>query len=154
MYANQKKIITQWTVVPQIQLGWRSYVLPKLSHLTKLILNNSNPFIPSKQLPAHQSSSSIHSLPLTTQSNSQCIGHSSQGVIVEKLPSFIHVPSQLVETTFTIIPQASLQRFVFFPLLLKELCLQSTVEKLLEVIPQPWRKVSHIHLYMYTSVRN
>lgn len=127
--------------LPQIQLGWHSYLLPTLSHLTSLTLSKTtHPSLRAlPTIPRHTSvtNTSVH----TTLSHTQ--HRSNQGFLVEKLPSFIPVSSQISESTFNSIPQTTLRQYVFTPELVREMCLQNTVEKLLEAIPQPWKKVLH-----------
>jgi len=134
----------------QVNLG-QFNLLPLLSKLTKLIINLFKPAAPlaveALKRKSSVTSTSVQSVGIASQSNT-AYGQGRGSVLIEKLPSFIQVPNQLTEASLHMIPKYILQQFVFSPLLLKELCLQNTVDKLLDCIPQPWRKVSTL-IYKY-----
>ena len=141
----------------QIQLGWSPFLFSLLSQLTNFILYQAKPVsstVTADQIRRNPSftSCSANSTTLTSQSNPlHSHGRNNQGIIVEKLPSFIQVSYQILETSLTMIPRCTLQQFMMCPLLLKELCLQNTVEKVLESIPQPWKKVRYTHASTHAS---
>lgn len=119
-----------------------------LGHLTRHTEQHTKPVLPTSTAIARTdyrrnqsiTSLSVNSMGVTTQSLTKA--HPSQLTVpVDKLPSFIQVPSQIADVSFTAIPRSMLQMFGSSPGLLKELALQSTVEKLVENIPPPWKKV-------------
>lgn len=63
-------------------------------------------------------------------------------VIVERLPSFIPIVSQLTELTLSYVPAFLLDSVSNNPSLLKDLPLRTNVEKILEKMPSVWKKVS------------
>ena len=134
----------QSNVCIQIQLGWEAYLFPMLEHLTRHTEQHTKPALPTSTAITkadYKRNQSIASLSVGVTTQSLSINHPSQLTVpVDKLPSFIQVPSQIADVAFTAIPRCMLQMFGSSPGLLKELALQSTVEKLVESIPPPWRK--------------
>ena len=63
-------------------------------------------------------------------------------MIVERLPSFIPIASQLTELTLSHVPAFLLDSLSNNPSLLKDLPLRTNVEKVLEKMPSVWKKAS------------
>lgn len=61
-------------------------------------------------------------------------------VIIERLPSFIPIMSQLTEVSLSHISVSLLDSIRSNPSVLKELPLRTNVEKLLEKMPSVWKK--------------
>lgn len=74
--------------------------------------------------------------------------YGSSVVIIEKLPSFITIVSQLTELNLSHVPTVLLDSISNNPALLKELPLRTNTEKLIEKMPSVWKKarlVLHVH---------
>ena len=68
--------------------------------------------------------------------------NNSPVIIVEKLPSFIQVATQLVDVNLSHLPNSALNTLNSNPSLIMELPLQANIEKLMDKIPLVWKKVS------------
>ena len=127
--------------IVQIKLGWKDDLFPKLSHLQNYLQDHlpvvKSPLQSLISLKRTESfdSSSILSKPLKNLQKNEST------VIIEKLPSFIQILSQLTEVNLSHMSSILLHSVSAQPTLLKELPLQTNVEKLLEKMPSVWKKV-------------
>lgn len=69
------------------------------------------------------------------------LAKSGSSAIVERLPSFIPIVSQLTELNLSHVPDSLLDSISSNPMLLQELPLRTNMEKLLEKMPPVWKKV-------------
>ena len=67
-------------------------------------------------------------------------------VVIEKLPSFISMPSNLADVHLSHLPASVLETITTNPALLRRLPLQQNVEKLLDKFPSIWKKVLGIFI--------
>lgn len=131
------------TIPFQIKLGWKEYLYPKLVHLSKYLQGLSTPELPptppTLQRGESADGASLMSMPKT--SKGLLLRNNSSVIVVERLPSFIPVMSQLTDLTLSHIPASLLDSISSNPSLLQELPLRTNVEKLLEKMPSVWKKV-------------
>lgn len=135
-------LLSQYSLF-QIKLGWKDDLFPKLSllqsHLQEHLPLSSSPLqkLVTMKRAESFSSSSILSMAKPVKSQQK----NGVAVIVERLPSFIVILSQLTELNLAYVPSTLLHNLSAQPSLLKEIPLQANLEKLLEKMPSVWKKV-------------
>ena len=89
---------------------------------------------------------SLHSGTMVAQSTTtnKSNAHHHQFIPVDRLPSFIQLPTQITELVMTPVPSGLLKMIGMNTTLLSNLRgpLQATVDKLMNNIPAPWKKVN------------
>lgn len=89
------------------------------------------------------SAASILSISKVHQGHAKTLQRMQQTyVVIEKLPSFISVPSNLTEVHLSHLPGYLLETLTCNPSLLKRLPLQYNIERLMEKFPSIWKKVT------------
>lgn len=99
--------------------------------------------VPSLTSSAIRSRRSIDSASVLSMTKmSKVFQRNNSSVIIERLPSFIFIVSQLTEVDLSHVPSRLLESLGFDLMLLRELPLQSNLEKLMDKMPSVWKKVS------------